>query len=285
MSLEVARITGLSAAQVPANRPLFDACGLDSLMAMELRNSLSGMLGRTLPSTAVFEYPTIDALARFLAEDYSSGQTPAKVRIHHPGRTAEERIRDMSDEEAEALLVARLPVFERYVEDAMKSSETLSPLKRALLALEAMQARLEALESRDREPIAIVGLGCRFPGGANDEESFWRLLADGADLCGEVPRERWNPDDYYDADPDAPAKLTSRHGAFLRDVDQFDAGFFSIAPREAAQIDPQQRLLLEVAWEALENAGIAADGLRGSRTGVVRGHREQRLRAVRFQRS
>jgi acyl transferase domain-containing protein/SAM-dependent methyltransferase/acyl carrier protein/NADP-dependent 3-hydroxy acid dehydrogenase YdfG len=134
-----------------------------------------------------------------------------------------------------------------------------------------MQARIDALENRDREPIAIVGLGCRFPGGANDEDSFWRLLAEGADLCTEVPKDRWNPDDFFDPDPDAPAKLTARHGAFLRDVDRFDAGFFSIAPREAAHIDPQQRLLLEVAWEALENAGIAADHLRGSRTGVFVG--------------
>jgi acyl transferase domain-containing protein len=121
------------------------------------------------------------------------------------------------------------------------------------------------------EPIAVIGLGCRFPGGANDPESYWRLLRDGIDAVREVPRERWNLDDYYDPDPDKPGKMYSRHGGFIQDVDKFDAAFFRISPREAASMDPQQRLALEVTWEALENAGQSCDELKGTRTGVFIG--------------
>ncbi len=119
------------------------------------------------------------------------------------------------------------------------------------------------------EPIAIIGLGCRLPGGANNPEAFWRLLRNGVDAITEVPPDRWNVDDFYDPDPDAPRKMYTRYGGFLDiAVDQFDAQFFRIAPREAMSLDPQQRLLLEVAWEALENAGQVPDRLTGSQTGV-----------------
>ncbi|MEK7327740.1 MAG: polyketide synthase, partial [Chloroflexota bacterium] len=151
------------------------------------------------------------------------------------------------------------------------TSAQLSPLKRALLALENMQAKLDAVERQRTEPIAIVGLGLRFPGDANDSESFWRLLRDGVDAIAEVPADRWDINAYYDPDPDAPGKMSSRWGGFVKRVAEFDAQFFGIAPREAASMDPQQRLLLEVAWEALEHAGIAPDKLSGSRTGVFVG--------------
>ena len=115
------------------------------------------------------------------------------------------------------------------------------------------------------EPIAVVGLGCRFPGGANDPEAFWRLLRDGKDAVREVPRERWDVDALYDPDPDVPGKTYVRQAAFLDcPVDQFDAEFFGISPREAVSMDPQQRLLLEICWEALEHAGQSPARLEGS---------------------
>jgi len=120
------------------------------------------------------------------------------------------------------------------------------------------------------EPIAIIGAGCRFPGAENLEQ-FWRLLEQGVDAITEVPPDRWPADAYYDPNPATPEKMTTRWGGFLKDVDKFDASFFGISGREADQIDPQQRLLLECTWEALEDAGLPADELSGSRTGVFVG--------------
>lgn len=143
-------------------------------------------------------------------------------------------------------------------------------LRESLQAIDRLQARLDASEAARREPIAIVGLGCRYPG-APDPESFWALLRDGVDAVRDVPADRWDAHSYYDADPDAPGKSTTCRGGFLGRVDLFDARFFGISPREAATLDPQQRLLLEVAWETLEDAGIAPDRLSGSATGVFVG--------------
>ena len=134
-----------------------------------------------------------------------------------------------------------------------------------------LQARLEALERARSEPIAIVGMGCRFPGGADTPDAFWRLLRMGTDAVAPVPASRWDVDAYYDQDPDEPGKMSTRFGAFLDDVDVFDAAFFGISRREAESMDPQHRLLLEVCWEALEDAGQAPDRLHGSRTGVFMG--------------
>jgi acyl transferase domain-containing protein len=141
-------------------------------------------------------------------------------------------------------------------------------LRRALVALERMQAKLDAAEAARRAPVAIVGIGCRFPGGADGPDAFWRLLVEGRDAVAEVPADRWDADAFFDPDPDAPGAIASRHGAFIAGIDRFDPAFFGITPREAEAMDPQQRLLLEVAWEALENAGIAPDRLGGSATGV-----------------
>ncbi|MEB3051363.1 type I polyketide synthase [Mycolicibacter sp. MYC123] len=120
------------------------------------------------------------------------------------------------------------------------------------------------------EPIAIVGIGCRFPG-ADGPEEFWRLLSGGVDATSEVPGDRWDVDAFYNPDPTVPGTAVTRRGGFLDQVDQFDFQFFGISPRESAQMDPQQRLLLEVAWEALEDAGQAPDALAGTRTGVFVG--------------
>ena len=154
---------------------------------------------------------------------------------------------------------------------ATKDENQLSPLKRAFRALEQANARIAELEARRAEPIAIIGIGCRFPGGANNPSLFWRLLSEGRDTVTEVPADRWDVDAYYSSDPSVPDKMSVRRAAFLERVDEFDAPFFGVSPREAQYIDPQQRLLLEVVWEALEHAGIPPHSLGGSATGVFTG--------------
>ena len=120
------------------------------------------------------------------------------------------------------------------------------------------------------EAVAIVGMGCRFPG-AHDAEAFWRVLSDGVDVIREIPDDRFDINDYYDPDPDAPGKIYTRYGGFLDEINGFDPEFFGISPREAVWMDPQQRLVLETSWEGLECAGYSPAGLRGSRTGVYVG--------------
>lgn len=122
------------------------------------------------------------------------------------------------------------------------------------------------------DQIAIIGMGCRFPGGVNTPESFWKLLQDGVDAITEIPPERWDVDALYDADQAAPGKTYVRRGGFIDDVDRFDPEFFGISPREAAHIDPQQRLLLEVSYEALEDAGEVLEQLSGNPVGVFVGY-------------
>ncbi len=150
-------------------------------------------------------------------------------------------------------------------------SEGLSPLKRAFLALEEAEARLAVAQRAAREPIAIIGLGCRIPGGVADPEGFWRLMRDGVDATGPVPAERWDHDARYDPDPATPGGIATRRGGFIDGADQFDAAFFGISPREAEGMDPQQRLFLETCWRALEHAGQAPDRLLDSATGVYAG--------------
>src|SRR5262245_37031366 len=121
------------------------------------------------------------------------------------------------------------------------------------------------------EPIAIIGMGCRYPGGANNPRQFWELLKRGVDAISETPHDRFDIDEYYDPTPQTRGKVASREGGFLDQVDLFDAAFFGISPREANYTDPQQRLLLEVAWETLEDGGIVPSSLAGSLTGVFVG--------------
>jgi acyl transferase domain-containing protein/NADPH:quinone reductase-like Zn-dependent oxidoreductase/acyl carrier protein len=151
------------------------------------------------------------------------------------------------------------------------ATEGPTPLKRAFLALEDAEARLAAVEHAAREPVAVIGLGCRMPGGVEDPDGLWRLMQDGIDATAPVPAHRWDHDALYDPDPATPGRIATRRGAFVDVVDTFDAGFFGIAPREADGMDPQQRLFLETSWRALEHAGQAHDRLQDSATGVYVG--------------
>lgn len=112
-----------------------------------------------------------------------------------------------------------------------QGKSALSPVKQAYLKLDELQSKLAAIDHAKREPIAIVGVGCRFPGGSHDPEAFWRFLREGRDAVREVPADRWNIDEYYDPNPGTPGKMYTRHGAFLDRVDLFDPQFFGIAPR------------------------------------------------------
>jgi acyl transferase domain-containing protein/NADPH:quinone reductase-like Zn-dependent oxidoreductase/acyl carrier protein len=135
------------------------------------------------------------------------------------------------------------------------------------------------------EPIAIIGIGCRFPGGANSPAAFWKLMLDGVDATGEIPPDRWDVDAYYHPNRNAPGKMHTRRGGFVSGLELFDAAFFGISPREACRVSPQQRLLLETAWEALEDAGLPVEHLAVKKTGVFIGisnedYGETRLRDI-----
>ncbi len=155
--------------------------------------------------------------------------------------------------------------------DTENPSRTASAVKRALAMIQDLEGRLATAERAATAPVAIVGIGCRFPGEVSDSDSYWQLLAGARDAITEVPQSRWDVDAYFDPDPDRPGKTNSRWGGFLSNVDAFDAALFGISRREAEAMDPQHRLLLEVAWQALEDAGIAPDSLNGRQAGVFVG--------------
>ncbi len=202
----LAEMLNIAPKEVDIRQP-FISFGLDSAQAVGLAGDLEEYLGRELPPTLIWDYPTIEALAKYLvSEDIS----PAAVKTHRARRT------------------------------------------------------------EDYEPIAVIGIGARFPGSANHSE-FWQMLKNGVDGISEVPPDRWDADAFYDPNPATPGKMITKNGGFIDNVDLFDAQFFGISPREAVQMDPQQRLLLEVVWEAFEHAGKPLDKISGSRTAVFVG--------------
>ena len=148
--------------------------------------------------------------------------------------------------------------------DVAQRLANLSPAQRQLL-----EQRLKT-KPQLAQPIAIIGMGCRFPG-ANTPEEYWDVISDQRTMFREIPPDRWDAEAFYDEDHDTPAKIATKWCSFVDNFDKFDSLFFGIAPREARKMDPQQRLLLEVSWEALENAGIAPDRMAGTSTGVFVG--------------
>jgi acyl transferase domain-containing protein/acyl carrier protein len=261
LTSEVRRVLGLArGTRIEPGQSFFEM-GFDSLMAVELRTALQQALGKNLPASLAFEYPNLDALTTAMLAEIGPGAeaepavAPALELVAPPPK----RVEALADDEAmRAVLEGKVP------------AAALPPVQLASLATQVRANRRE-LPLLAAEPIAIVGMGCRFPGGARDPERFWRLLRDGIEGVRDVPAERWDKDAWYDPDPEAPGKMRTRRGGFLEGAAEFDAAFFGISPREAKCMDPQHRLLLEVAWEALEDAGQPPPRLMGSKTGVFMG--------------
>ncbi|WP_309891775.1 SDR family NAD(P)-dependent oxidoreductase [Archangium sp.] len=256
---ETRKVLGRAAhVRIDPTQSLFEL-GLDSLSAVQFRTALQNAFGRTLPASLAFEHPTLDGLADALLalveEDSASAEVPAAPVAHGVDITSTP---DGVDTVLNGLREGRL------------SLPSLSPSTLATLA-ETVRARLPELPVLTAEPIAIIGMGCRFPGGVGSPAELWNLLRGGVDAITEIPADRWDREAWYDPDPDAPDKTTIRHGGFIDDVAGFDAGLFRISPREARCMDPQHRLLLEVAWQALENAGQDPQRLMGTNTGVFMG--------------
>jgi 3-oxoacyl-(acyl-carrier-protein) synthase/SAM-dependent methyltransferase/acyl carrier protein len=158
-----------------------------------------------------------------------------------------------------------------FQQETVQRTEELSPVKRALVEIRQLRSELEASRRGPTEPVSILGMAVRLPGGVATPERFWEALAAGEELITAVPPERWDALSYASADSEQPGTMYDTHGGFLADVDTFDAEFFGIHPREASSMDPQHRILLELTWEALERANIDPRTLLNTRTGIYLG--------------
>ena len=201
---------------------------MDSLTAVELRNRLLMGLGISIAVTSLMDYPTLESLLEFLAD-----------QLLVPG---------LSNEAVATAVAAAVTPLE--------TTEAIGP---------------PIVTDQRSEPIAIIGMGCRFPGGADTLDAFWDLLHQGTDAITEIPADRWSLEQYYDPNVDAVGKMYTRYGGFVDHLKDFDASFFGIAPREVGSLDPQQRLLLEVVWETLESANLPPAALKDIATGVFIG--------------
>ncbi|KIG14079.1 Malonyl CoA-acyl carrier protein transacylase [Enhygromyxa salina] len=222
--------------ELPRDEGLF-SLGMDSLLAISLLTSLGKALAVSLPSTLVFEHPSVSALARAALGFVDWGTPSAMAMVGPPQPTAR-----------------GLVVRETQIEPQTELGQPIQAGK----------------DPRLDEPIAIVGVACRLPG-ADSVDAFWNLLEAGVDAITPVPADRWDAQAWTDADPDHLGRMVSAEGGFLGDLTHFDPAFFGISAREAERMDPQQRLLLEVGHEALEQAGWPASSLRGTQTGVFVG--------------
>ncbi|SCL56923.1 Acyl transferase domain-containing protein [Micromonospora eburnea] len=239
--------------------------GLQSVELVGLVGELEGWLGRELSSTLIWEYPTIDALAGFLS-------APASVAIPAATTTGGAGVSATADPGTGAPAGAAAEPATAGGSGAAPATGNGSAAASATTGGHgAVDPAGDGGTDGQPEPVAIIGIGCRFPGGVDGPESFWRLLTEGRDAIREVPADRWDVEELHTDDPAVPGRTTTRWGGFLDRIDQFDPHFFGISAHEAARMDPQQRLLAEVTWEALEDAGVVAEELAGSATGVFIG--------------
>lgn len=271
--MHVAKISGLAPTDLPLETPLREL-GLDSLMVVELRNRLSAELAVPFPASLVFDYPTIAKLTEYLLVRLAVPEAAvggAGIRVQSSSDATGAGGEDIGS----ALVRSGVLSPEQLVlaREVQAEAKTRSPLGRILLrlGLATPHQLQQVLAAELHEPIAIIGLACRFPG-ADDADAFWQLLESGTNAVTPVPSDRWDTEAYFDRDSAAPGKTYARWGGFLsKDVYRFDAAFFGISPQEASRMDPRQRILLETTWNALENAGQAAAGLAGRRVGVFLG--------------